>query len=345
MSNHGKKSNESYKKLDAAIKSGQVEKLYIFHGEEQYLLGSTLASLRALICPDGLDGFNYKRFEGKSLQIEELNDAINTLPVFAEKTLVEVHDCDIFNYDQRQVLSKIFSELPDYVCVVFVYSTIEYKPDGRQKLTKELLKHINVIEFFIAIQGKDKLISWINRHFMVAGKKINSADAEYLASITGGLMATLNGEIEKIAAFAQSELISRSDIDTVVTPVLDAVSYKLADAIVKREHKRAVLLLDELFRMREAPHKLMYSIALNMRQLLAARICIDNKLGRVEFMEICGIHRDFQARNIMSTAKNTTLTDCRNAVLHCSKTALELNSTSEPESRLIELVVKLAHCD
>ena len=335
-----KMKSNNYNNLISAIKSGEVEKFYIFHGEERYLLERSLSGLRTLLCPDGLDGFNYKRFEGKGLEVNEIEDAIDTLPAFAEKTLVEIHDYDLFKSDDRQNLCKILSDLPDYICIVFVYSTIEYKPDNRQKLNKEILKYATVIEF--VVQDQDKLIKWIRRHFMDAGKSISPDDAQYLAFITGGLMATLNGEIEKTAAYSKHDRITRSEIDAVVTPVIDTVAYKLTDALVNRDNIRALRLLDELFQMREAPHKLMFSISLKMRQLLAARICIENNLNTTKLMEICGIRHDFQARTLMSTASKATLSECRNAVIYCSETALELNSAPEPESRLIELVTKLA---
>ncbi|MCL2661839.1 MAG: DNA polymerase III subunit delta [Oscillospiraceae bacterium] len=296
--------------------------------------------MRALLCPDGLDGFNYTRLEGKGLEANEIKDAVDTFPAFAEKTLVEIHDYDLFKGDDKESLCKIFSDLPDYVCIVFIYSTIEYKPDSRQKQNKEILKHANVVEF--VVQEQDKLIKWIRRHFMDAGKNISSDDAQYLAFITGGLMATLNGEIEKAAAYSKHDRITRNDIDAVVTPVLDTVAYKLTDALVSRDNIRALRLLDELFQMREAPHKLMFSISLKMRQLLAARICIENNLSKTKLMEMCGIRHEFQANTLMSTARKATLPECRNAVISCSETALELNSSPEPESRMIELVTKLA---
>jgi len=293
-----------------------------------------------LICPDGLGGFNYKRYDNKTLPVDELEDAVNTLPMFADKTLVEIHDFDIFKSDARQRICDIFADLPDYICIVFIYSTVEYKPDGRQKINKEILKHANVVEF--ATQEQNKLVKWIKRHFQDAGKSISTGDAEYLAFITGGLMSPLKGEIEKTAAYSKNETVTRGDIDAVVTPVLDTVAYKLTDALVGRDNKKTLQVLDELLQMREVPHKMIYSISLKMRQILAARICLENNLDRAVLMEMCNIRHDFQARTLMSTAGRATLSGCRNAVLFCAQAALELNSSSEPESRMIELITKLA---
>ena len=334
------KTNNNYDKLISDIKSGDVERFYIFYGEERYLLEHSLDGLRKLLCPGGLDGFNYKRFDGKSITVDDLEDAINTLPAFADKTLVEIHDFDIFKSDARERLCEIFADLPDYVCVVYIYSTVEYKPDGRQKINKEILKSATAVEF--VAQEQDKLVKWIKRHFQDAGKSINTNDAEYLAFITGGLMTSLNGEIEKTAAYSKQDHVTCGDIDAVVTPVLDTVAYKLTDALISRDNLKALKILDELLQMREVPHKMIYSISLKMRQLLAARVCIENNLNRAALMEMCGIRHDFQARTLMSTASKATLRDCRNAVLYCAETALELNSSPEPESRMIELVTKLA---
>ncbi|MCL2627508.1 MAG: DNA polymerase III subunit delta [Oscillospiraceae bacterium] len=335
-----KDNNETYKNFTAALKAGSVSKFIILHGEERYLLEHSLGSLRTILCPDGLDSFNYKRFDGKGIPVEELNEAIETFPAFAERTLIEVHDFDIFASPHRERMSEILASLPDYVCVVFIYSTIEFKPDGRLKATKEVLKFAEVVEF--NIQDKGKLINWISKHFVDAGKSISPDDAEYLAYITGGLMTSLIGEIKKVAAFSKNERILRSDIDAVVTPVLDAVAYRLTDAIINRNHKRSIELLDELFQMREAPHKLIYSISLKLRQLLAAKVCSDKGIGKTDFMNLCGIRFDIQARSLIDAARNTSIKKCRTYLLECCKTALELNSTAEPEARILELVVRLA---
>jgi len=341
-----KKSTDTggYDRLKEAIKSGSPDKFYIFHGDERYLLERSLESLRKLLCPDGPGSFNYKRFTGGSVSADDIEDAVITMPAFADRTLVEVHDFDIFMRDEprQKKLSEILADLPDFVCIVFIYDSLQYKPDGRVKINAEILKNAQVVEF--ALQEHASLVKWIKVHFASAGKNIGGPEASHLAAITGGYMSALNGEIEKIAAYATGETITRADIDAVVTPVLDAVVYRLTDAIAGRDHVNALRILDELFQMQEAPHKLIYTISLKMRQLLAAKTLLDNGSGVTQLMEICGIRKDmdFIARSLLGTARKMTLTECRDAILYCAGTAFELNSSPEPEARLIELVVKLA---
>jgi len=331
---------DGYKQLMESISAGQFCCFYIFHGDERYLLERSLGEIRRRLCPDGLDSFNYKRFDSKNTSIEDLEEAIDTLPAFAERTLVEIHDFDIFRSDIKSDVCEILANLPDYVCIVLIYDTVPYKPDGRTKIDKEILKHAEVIEF--AVQEQIDLVKWIKRHFKDARKLISNADAAYLVLITGGFMSSLHSEIEKISAYARGETVTRADIDAVVIPVLDTAAYKLTDALMRGEHISAMRILDELFQMRETPHKIIFNISLKMRQLLAARVCIESKLTKSDLIDMCGIRHEFQARALMDTARKTTLANCRQAVLLCSQTAYELNSAPEPEAHLSELIARLA---
>jgi len=337
-----KKSTESYDKLDISLRSGKAGSFYIFHGEESYLRDRSLEALRKLLCPGGLDGFDYKRIDGREFSVDAFEGAIETLPAFAERTLIEVHDFDIFKAgeDSKRSLGRIFSSLPDYVCVVLIFDVIAYKPDSGAALNQAILKHAEIVEF--VVQEQTRLVRWITKHYADAGKRISASDAAYLIFITGGLMSSMGGEIEKSAAYAMSETVTRADIDMVVTPVLNAAAYKLTDALARREYGAAMKILDDLLRMKEEPHKILFSISLNMRQLLAARICVENNLDRNALKKMSSIRYEFQARTLIDTARKVTLADCRAAVLCCAGTAFDINSSPEPEARLTELVARLA---
>lgn len=328
--------------LKAALGSGQFGKLYIFCGEEKYLLESYLTLIRKLLLTDDFAEFNYKRFTAQNFSADALSAACETLPAFAERTLIEVHDFDIFkaNEETKQKLFDLISDLPDHVCLIFIYDIIEFDPDGRQKLTPLLKKTGRIVEF--EIQEQSKLIKWIKAHFKEAGKKIDTPTAEYLAFITGGMMTSLNVEIEKISLFTIEELITRAHIDAVVTPVLDAAVYKLTDYISGGDYDRASTVLYELLSMREAPHKLIFSISLKLRQLMAARLCLDSGLDEKKLMVLCAIRYDFQARNLLASARKTSLSICRQSVILSAEAAESMNSGGSPEDLLTELVIHLA---
>ncbi len=155
-----KTDNSEYEALRSAISNGQLGKLYIFYGEERYLLENYLTQIRKALIGDDFLEFNYKRFAAP-VSIDELAAACDMLPAFAERTLIEVNDFDIFKAgdEVKQKLIDLISDLPDYVCLIFVYDIVEYNADGRQKLAALLKSQAKIVEF--AVQEQSKLIKWI----------------------------------------------------------------------------------------------------------------------------------------------------------------------------------------
>lgn len=339
-----KQTNDSaYIKLKKDLREGTPETVYVFWGDERYLLSFYLGELRKKILAGGMAEFNHRRFDGRTLSLESLAEAIDTLPVFAERTLIEINDFDVFGGREeiKLALKQMIDTLPEYVCLVFVYDTIEFKVDGRSKINAEMKKKMSVVEF--RQQDQSDLLNWIARRFKALDKSIDRPTAEYLAFVSGGLMTPLIGEIEKVSAYNTDRIITRESIDAVVTPVLDAVTYKLTDAILQRRFDDAADILSDLLAMQEPPHKMIYSISLKMRQLLMAKICTENAKSYAYLMEACSIRADWAAKSLMSNAGKVSLSWCRNAVKKCSQTALRMNSENTDYSELLsQLLVELA---
>ena len=337
-----KSDNTSYDAFRSSLENGSPASLYFFYGEEHYLMNAALSKLRSLLVSEGFSDFNFRRFEGKNLSVRNLSDAVDALPVFADRTLIEVHDFEMFKCSEeiRRDLIKLFSELPEYVCLVFVYDTLEYAPDKRLKDTKELLKYAVPVEF--CIQDQSRLVKWIKAHFASEGKRIDSQTAEYLSFVTGGLMSSLSNEILKISSFSAGDSITRDDVDAVVTPVIDAAAFRLSNAVADSRYDEAARILDDLIRMREPAHKILFYVSMTMRQLLAARLCIENGKSSSDLITMCGIRHEFQARNLMSSARRLDTAQCRDAVLLCAESAAAMNSGGDPEQILTELLAQLA---
>lgn len=338
----GRKKDSAMDGLKKAVAENNIGTLYTFFGEEKYLLEYYLGRIRKQLVPVGLEEFNDKRINGKELTVQRLNDEINALPVFSERTLVEVWDYDFgkLNEENGKKLLELLSELPEYVCVIFVFDLLEFKLDGRYKTNSKLKKLLNPVEFKPAAQSD--LTAWVTRRFKALDKIIDRDDAEYFVFITGGLMNDMAMEVEKVAAYNRSRNIQRASIDAVVSPALDAATYKMTDAVLERRFDAAAKILGELLNMQEPPHKIHYSISLKMRQLLAARVLFEAGKGQKQLMELCGIRFDFQARGMMNSARNVSLSWCKKAVMACSESALALNSGRDGGEILAQLLVELA---
>ena len=150
----------------------------------------------------------------------------------------------------REQYGEIFSDLPDYCCVVLVYDTIEYKPNGQMKKLAAVMKDKAVVVSF-AKQSERDLAAWISRHFRSYGKGISDELCRYLIFITDGMMTSLGPEIQKVAFYASGKDVTRSDIDAVVIPVLNAQTFDISNAIAGGNYELALRKMEDLFSMEE----------------------------------------------------------------------------------------------
>ena len=322
--------------LLADIKGDCIGNFYIFYGEESYLRTYYLDQLRSKLLDGPAEAFNFHRFDAKSFSAESLMDAVDALPVMAERTMIQIDDLDLTKLDEstREQMTQVFLDLPDYVCIVMVYDVVEYKLDKRQKKFADAVQKA-AKELNFQKQSQASLTDWCIRHFRSAGKRITNDLCAYLIFQTGGTMTALKPEIDKVAAFAAGDEVTRQDIDAVVIPVLDAQVFQITDELASRNFPGA---LSRLQVMQEEPIPVLAAIASNLRRLLAAKTLSENGKGSDELMKLCAMS-DYPARKTMSNARNFTMQWCRKAVLLCAETDYKLKTSYDDPERLVELLI------
>ena len=329
-----------YEELHRQVQSGSVGNVYIFQGEETYLMQQAVAELQALLVPPGFEEFNYHRLSGKGLTVQEVTEAVEAMPMMAEHTFVTVTDMDIFKLDepQRTALTALLGDFPEYCTLVFLYRQIPYKKDARlKKLASALAEHAQEIEF--AQQGQQKLFRWVRRRFAAMDKEIDDNAVEHLLFTCGSLMDGLVPEIAKIGAYAKGKRITVADIDAVADPVLDAEVFQMTDAVAAGTYDRAAELLAELLRMQEEPIRILAALGKMLRQLYTARLAIDGGKDRVWLKDLWRMKSDYPARKLLDSARNVGRDWCREAVKRCQvldrRMKSERNMDSEGELKLL----------
>ncbi len=335
-----KADDAAYRELKKEIADGRIGSLYIFHGEETYLRDHYLGKMKEVLLTGGLDDFNYHPLPAREFTLQRLRELVDAMPMMSERTMVVVSDYDIDRGD-KEALAELLSDLPEYVCLIFIYDVIEYKPDGRSKLSKLVKEKGRVVDFVRQEQGD--LTDWIARRFRSQGKEIATDDARYLIFLCGDLMTGLISEIGKIAAYAKGPRVTREDIDAVAAPQLDAVVFQLTDAIAAGDFDRAFSVLSDLLHMQEHPIMILSVLGRQLRQIYAARLAIENGKGSKWLMELGGMRSSYPAEKLTQSARRFSLAWCRKAVTLCEEADLALKSTgADGREELTELLLALA---
>ena len=333
------KDTSAYQQLKRDIREKHPGNLYIFHGEETFLLHHYLGELRKLLLDELTEAFNLHRLNSETFDIRTLADAVEGLPMMAEHTYVQVDDIDLFKQseDIREKLIDLISDIPEYCTLVFTYETIPWKPDKRlKKLWNAIEKNAAIVEF--QKQELRELIPWISRHFASKGKRISNDLCSYLIDITGGTMTALFGEIQKISAYSGAEQIVKADIDAVTEPVMDAVVFQMTDLMSQRQYGAALVKLQQLLKMQEEPILILGAIGAHFRRIGVARTLMDHGKGVAELMKLCGMS-SYPAQKTMDAARRFSPGFCAAAVELILETDHHMKTSFDDPDRLLELLL------
>ena len=331
--------NDSFQELKAAIKNKDLGRLYIFHGEETFLLDHYFGQMKKILLDDLTESFNFHKLNSETFDIQTFADSVENLPMMAEHTLVHVDEIDLFKLPEgeRNKMAEILSDIPEWCTVVFTYETVAWKPDKRlKKLWEAIDKNGSIVEF--ARQGQRELISWVSRHFLARQKRISNDLCAYLIDITGGTMTALSGEINKIAAYSGADEITRSDIDAVTEPVMDAVVFQMTDLLGEGQYGPALQKLQTLLKMQQEPLAILGAVGGHFRRLSTARTLLDNGKGSGDLMKLCGIP-DYPARRTMEAARRFRPEFCRKAAELVLETDYKMKTSYDDLERLLEMLI------
>ena len=325
--------------LKASLKSKDLGRLYVFHGEETFLLHHYLEQMKKQLLDPLTESFNFHRLNNETFDIRDFADAVENLPMMAEATFVQVDDIDPFkmNEGDRTKMVEILSDIPDYCTVVFTYITIPWKPDKRLKKLWEAIDGSGTIVEF-AKQDQRDLIAWVTRHFAAHKKRISTDLCAYLIDITGGTMTALSGEIDKICAYSGADEIKKTDIDAVTEPVLDAVVFQMTDLLSAGRYDQALVKLQQLLKMQQEPLAILGAVGGHFRRIGAARTLLDNGRNSSDLQKLCGLP-DYPARKTMETARRFRPEFCRKAAELVLETDYKMKTSFDDSQRLLELLI------
>ena len=329
------KETDGYRQAKAELADKGPERLYLLYGEEDYLREDFLEKLRQCCVEPDTAEFNHRILRGPAVELSRLEEAVNALPFFSERCLVEVRDFD-FNRCQdaaAERLKAILQDIPEGCTVAFVVRPDDVL-DGRRAAVK-LVKKLGRSVYF-AVQEDEVLRKWIARRFAALGKTAGRREIEHLIFLSGQRMSALIPEIEKVAHYAPGEAVTESDIDAVAHHIPEADAFRMTDALGSRDYEAGAAILQELLQMRtEPPVKLLAAIGGQMRNLYAARLAREENLGKRWLMDVTGLRFDFLADKLLRSAGAFDREQLEKAVRACAACDHAMKSTGVDDTALL----------
>ena len=327
------------------LKAGKLDRCYILYGEEKFLIDYYRREIRTHVMGAEADDFNYHRMDGSEADIDRLRETMDAYPAFAEHSLIELRDFDLFSFTDTNAkkLAELLKDIPEYCCLLFVYDTLEYKADKRKKLLCEAVQSC-AKEVECPLQNADDLIKWIQNRFQSEQKKISRTNAEYLLFLAGNQMNSLANEITKLSFFAETDEITHAEIERIVVPAVEAEIFLLTDELAEKHYEAAADLMYRLLQLNTEPIVLTAIIGSQLRKLYAARLVKECGGSAAMLKELINAYSEYLPRQYLKICGNFSIDWYRMAISACCETDYKLKSSASdvPADLLWTLFLKLA---
>ncbi len=240
--------------LKQQLQSGDFAPLYVLYGEESYLTAHYAAQLAKKAADDDTFGdFNRLSLDGQECSWETIADAVEALPLMAERKSVCVRELDVTSVAVYDRLMTLLAALPAHCVLILWYA---HPLDGRKNAKwKAFLTAAEKVGTCVDFQRRTaaELSRMLCSGATRRGCKLSTAAANKMVEQCGNDLSLLLNELEKLCAVAGEQEITPDMVETVVTRQLSARVYDLSKAIFKGDYRTAYTILHRLFASREEP--------------------------------------------------------------------------------------------
>lgn len=282
------------KELKAHIKSEVPYGVYLICGDEDYLKKHYTDLLTSKIVSPDFESFNLDRFEGKSLDLRDVFDKAEMMPMMAERRCIVVENCKLegMNETDLELLDSYCSNPADFSTIIFHQKNSDFSL-AKAKKSVSCIQKAGAVCVLNKRQGADLIKPLIS-----SAKKQNciltNQMANYLVSVVGDDFNTLINELSKVCHFCGEGEITKKHIDEVAVKTDDAKIYLLTKALIGGDFDKAFDVLHILLRQKTEPEYILGTLVSTYVDMYRAKISLANgeraealsepfKYGKLEF--------------------------------------------------------------
>ncbi len=274
--------------LEAKLKTGMLDSIYLLYGEEEYLLETCVKKIKKTF-GELLNGINYIQIDDKN--VEGLISDIETPAFGYAKKLIVVKNSGLFKKEGRtkkseekktekkrsakslqekiaEYISENIDVIRESVIVLFIEQEI-----GSNELEKVIQKVGTVCNFekLKPIQISKRIKAICN------GYKVNIDEKtmNYFIETCGTSMLALINEIRKLIEYVgENGTIDNKAIDKLSIKELDSVIFDLTDTIGQKNIKEALRILNELLYNKEPIQKILITLYNHLKKIYLTILAI-----------------------------------------------------------------------
>lgn len=268
-----------------------MESLYLFYGQEEYLLEESVKKIKKSF-NELLEGINLIKIDESN--VNQLISNIET-PCFGfDKKLIIVRNSGLLKKEGKKknaYISDLVDKISEYIkenienikqdnVIVFIEEEVE-----KNKLYKVIEECGKVYNF-----ESEKLPNLIKRVKSIAlayKVQISDVNAKYFIECCGTSLQDIINELRKLIEYVgENGEIQKQDIDVLTTKQIDSVIFDLTDSLGKKDIKKAMEVFYNLIYQKEPVQKILITLYNHFKKLYIVKIAQSSNEDIVEALKL-----------------------------------------------------------
>ena len=266
--------------------------IFFLFGNDEFAITRKLKEFEADFTDPTSADMNTARLDARSMDENDLNNALNAMPFLAKRRLVLLQNpsSKYNNPSVRKKFLEFIEKAPETTRLV-MYESVEPKEAEKHWLVKWAEKDSKLIQTraFMLPRLKD-MAGWMINETKNQGGKIDPRAAEMLKDMVGVDTRQAGMEIAKLLAYVNwARPITAQDVEAVCVVTSQQSVFDFVDALANGNGKSAQHLLHRLLES-EDEFSLWGMVIRQFRLLIQAREILDGRGNQTDVARALGVH-------------------------------------------------------
>ncbi|MBN2412916.1 DNA polymerase III subunit delta [candidate division KSB1 bacterium] len=318
-------------KLTQDIKKKNFASVYLFYGEEPFIIEKYVQDIIKNALEPGNEDFNLDILYGNEVDGAKIVNIAMSYPMMTDKRVVLVKNIHLLKTASLELLLKYIQNPSKTTCLLLTCAGLSNKH----------LKEIDKIctSFYAKPLYDNQIPEWIQDYLADKKMTITNEALRLLHASTGNSLQNLSMEIEKILLnIGERERIETADVEAVVGTSKLYNVFELCDSVGFKKLQVSIHILNHLLQLGESPGLIISMLNRHFTRLLITKELNVHKTNEQEMARVLKVHHFF-VRNYIRQAGFFNNQQLKKAFTLLLETDELLKSSSQKPSLLLELLL------
>lgn len=251
----------------------KIENAYLLFGDDTYVLSKAYGLIYNSLNIN-MPELNEYKFDGDTIDLEDVKRALLTLPMMSDKKMVYVNGISKPKLTNVDALLEYFT-MPNDSSVLVINAGDNLKDWDKLKNSVTLVD-CNRLKVEV-------LRGVIVNELSKLGKQITATALSKLCDYTLNDLSTISNEIIKLANYVQGNIVTDGDVDAIVTKSFEFQIYELSEALAKKQADKCFEIIASLKDKKDNIKLILPTISNHFRRLFYIAIS-DNSISELSTM-------------------------------------------------------------